>query len=132
MPAYNFKPRFAQYILSDEKGSTIRARRKDGLDPKPGDTMYLYTGMRTKACRLLKTTPCLRVTPIRITRRNIFLRGHRVEGTDLFRLCVNDGFGAAAALHHFFLTTHGADFRGFLIEWRPTNFSFLPWNSTAQ
>ena len=51
MPALNFKKEFADKVASGEKRQTIRALRKDGKNPRPGQKLYLYTGMRTKYCR---------------------------------------------------------------------------------
>lgn len=48
MPALNFKAQFAPLVESGAKRRTIRAFRKDKRDPKQGDTLYLYTGLRTK------------------------------------------------------------------------------------
>jgi len=43
---YNFRERFAPFILSGKKTHTIRAVR---IHPdKPGNILYLYTGLRTK------------------------------------------------------------------------------------
>ena len=53
MPALNFRAEFADAVERGEKCQTIRAYRKDGRNPKPGDTLHLYTGMRTRACRRL-------------------------------------------------------------------------------
>lgn len=51
MPMFNFKKQFADSVESGEKRQTIRARRKNR--PQVGQTAYLYTGARTKACRKL-------------------------------------------------------------------------------
>jgi hypothetical protein len=48
MPAYNFQKQFAPAVERGEKLCTIRRKA-----PKVGDKAYLYTGMRTKACRPL-------------------------------------------------------------------------------
>lgn len=53
MPLLNFELRFAGLIESGEKRQTIRAQRKYPI--KAGDKLYLYTGVRTKNCRKLKT-----------------------------------------------------------------------------
>ena len=66
MPALNFKAEFAPLVESGEKRQTIRKLRKDGRDPKVGDALYLYTGMRTKKCRKLGIAPCESVQPIEI------------------------------------------------------------------
>lgn len=60
MPSLNFKKQFAPMIkegLKPEnertgriKRQTIRAYRKDGRNPHPGDVLHLFTGMRTKSC----------------------------------------------------------------------------------
>ena len=52
MVAYSLKPRFIPPILSGAKRQTIRAisRRRHAI---PGETLQLYTGMRTKQCRLI-------------------------------------------------------------------------------
>ena len=57
MPALNFKNQFATYVelgFRDPdhpraKRQTIRAKRKDGRDPRQGETLYLYTGKRRHA-----------------------------------------------------------------------------------
>ena len=54
MPALSFKSKFAPLIRSGKKPFTLRALRKDGRDPKGGDALYFYTGMRTKACRKIR------------------------------------------------------------------------------
>ena len=59
MAALNFQKRFAEAVETGEKRQTIRRRRADGHDPKAGDPLYLYTGMRTKACRKLATVRCI-------------------------------------------------------------------------
>lgn len=43
-----FKKRFKKPILDGTKKFTIRERRK--IEPKIGETLYMYTGLRTKAC----------------------------------------------------------------------------------
>ncbi len=53
MVALNFKARFADDVETRRKRCSIRAPRKDGRDPKPGDSLQLYTGMRTRECRKL-------------------------------------------------------------------------------
>ena len=63
MGLYNFQPRFAPRIRAWDadpesplaKAHTIRAPRKGGREDKPGDTMYLYTGLRQKgAARIIE------------------------------------------------------------------------------
>lgn len=75
MPAINFQAQWsaAVYIGAQHangrpctadlvpKRTTIR---KPGR-AKPGQTLYLYTGQRTAACRKLGEVLCLAVTPVR-------------------------------------------------------------------
>ena len=56
MPSLNFQERFAEMVERGEKRQTIRRVRKRPIDRS--DTLYLYTGMRTKSCRLLKVASC--------------------------------------------------------------------------
>lgn len=56
MPAYSFQKRFVPYIQDGSKRQTIRSRRKHPA--KPGDTLYLYYGLRTKHCRKLREEIC--------------------------------------------------------------------------
>ena len=67
MGLYNFQPRFAPHIRAWDadpesplaKAHTIRAPRKGGREDKPGDVMYLYTGLRLKgAARIIEPVMC--------------------------------------------------------------------------
>lgn len=53
MALLNFQKQFADLIEAGTKRQTIRAARKYPI--KVGDKLYLYTGLRTKYCRKLKT-----------------------------------------------------------------------------
>ena len=66
MPALNFKKQFADKVERGEKRQTIRALRADGRNPQPGQTLFLYTGMRTKSCRKLGEAVCSSVEQIDI------------------------------------------------------------------
>jgi hypothetical protein len=120
MPALNFKSHFAGAVKTGLKLQTIRAHRKQPI--KPGDRLYLYTGMRTKKCRLLRFARCRSVDPVRIFHGGIWTR---LKGSCLTRwldrgeeqevFARSDGFHTAAELHRFF----GADFAGDLIRWKP-------------
>lgn len=56
MGLYNFQERFVAAILAGEKRHTIRGLRAH--PDEPGDTMHLYTGLRTKKSRLLGRAMC--------------------------------------------------------------------------
>lgn len=65
MPAYSFKSRFAEPILSNQKLQTIRAVGKR-RHARVGERMQLYTGMRTKQCKLIATRICSSVHHIEL------------------------------------------------------------------
>ncbi len=129
MPALNFTV-FVDQVESDRKLTTIRAFRKDGRDPKPGQTLYLFTGMRTKKCRRLGESPCLSTTPIRIRKGRLHerhtiiveLRGprgawRRISRQDATAIARNDGFDSLFSFRRFFLDSPKVNyFEGLLIK----------------
>jgi hypothetical protein len=121
MPALNFMARFAAAVESGEKRQTIRKRRKDGRDPKPGDTLYFYTGMRTKKCRKLGEARCKSVSDIELDRGR-FCTGVAV-GTVRGITCLpdtmarRDGFADFGELLDCIEGMHGLPFEGLLIQW---------------
>ena len=154
MVAYSFKARFAEPILAGTKGGTIRLPRKPGrahieivLDEgqlyarerpgghaRPGEELQLYTGMRTKHCRLIARKTCLAVEPIKLdfSDERIYL----ADGCIMFGLLEDfarfDGFANWYELLAFWHKTHGCDliyrggFRGWHIRWLP-----LPWEAAG-
>lgn len=108
------------------KRQTIRAYRKAG-NPKPGDTLYLYTGARTKACRKLGEAVCLEAIPMHITHKGFgFEGGHHLghfiklygHGASLMKgFASADGFSDWPAMRDWFEKTHGLPFNGLLIRW---------------
>lgn len=122
MPAYNFKAQFAELVERGEKRQTIRASRRNAM---PGDRAFLYTGMRTKACRLLRVAPLTRVTAVEIGRNGcgepyVLLldpKGHVcLTHSDLERFACADGFASTADFMAFFEGA-GLPFKGYLFEW---------------
>lgn len=57
MVAFNFQPQFAPLILSGKKRHTFRLTKRCA----PGEMMQIFTGQRTKACKLLIEAKCLHV-----------------------------------------------------------------------
>ena len=122
MPALNFKARFAEMVETGAKRQTIRAMRKDGRDPAPGDVLHLYTGMRTKACRKLREEVCTASEPIGIGRDGFVLMGEgdgfkRLAPVEIEDLARADGFDTVETFFEFFKQTHGIPFNGMLIKW---------------
>ena len=118
MPELNFQKRFAAAVESGEKCQTIRAYRKDGRDPKVGDTLYLFTGMRTKQCRRLGEAVCTSVHRFQLTRsRRMCIYDDFDEDETTASIAEKDGFGCEAEMLDWFDKTHGLPFEGLLIRW---------------
>lgn len=105
MPAYNFKAKFADDVESGKKPHTIRPKRK--RQTKPGERLKLYTGMRTKKCRLLADTFCKNVEPVEIHSTHIKVGGRVLVMDERRNLAVNDGFDSLEAFYDFFRETYG-------------------------
>lgn len=131
MVAYSFKMRFAPPILlglelgplvAGMKRQTIRADRR--RHARPGEEVQLYTGMRTRSCRLLGRPRCTAVEAIRLLlgTAEICLGADRlVRAAELDAFAVADGFGDFADLRDFWGAAHPEvdDFTGQLIRWEP-------------
>jgi hypothetical protein len=132
MPAYNFQSRFAAAVEAGRKAQTIRAPRKDGRVPQPGQTAYLYTGMRSSACRKLGEGRIIEAKNILIDEDGAFISdvslplcdalandgAYKVltEGKrDVFAQA--DGFTDWQEMVSWFRATHGLPFVGHLIMW---------------
>jgi hypothetical protein len=128
MPAYNFKAQFAPAVEAGQKLCTIR-----GKAAKLGTTAYLYTGMRTKACRKLGQGKIINNTAIRIGYEEdrctprFFYGAIKIAKKDFLILAKSDGFDSCLEMVNFFSDTYktitltpggGADvFSGFMITW---------------
>ena len=123
MPALNFKSQFADDVESGRKRQTIRKRRKRPI--KVGDPLYLYTGMRTKHCRMLRAHPetCTSVEPIVIRSMDGVCVAVSVGGRLLNRegaetIARADGFTSLDEFGAFFERQYGAStFEGVLLKW---------------
>ena len=141
MPALNFKTQFAPLVESGAKRRTIRAFRKDGRDPKQGEPLYFYTGLRTKYARPITISSNVDVVLMgvnasgvmgymcqRARHVNIFNDSARFVihqgGRNLFDDVLNldrfaqlDGFANWGEMRDWFSETHGLPFNGLLTEW---------------
>ena len=105
-------------VESGEKRQSIRARRKDGRDPLQGQTLYLYTGMRTKVCRKLKDTKCLSTKPIVIEGwHDVIVGAKPLDLKQEKELALADGFETSCDFFKFFEKIHGFPFYGLIIKW---------------
>jgi hypothetical protein len=133
MVAYSFKERFIEPILDGSKAQTIRAHGKR-RHARPGETLQLYYGMRTRQCRLIATRECASVhrIVIQVGRTGVdymILDGTILGPRQMRGLAYDDGFGrgdtpALADMAAFWMAEHGKDrheikFEGVLIRWKP-------------
>lgn len=103
MPAYNFQSQFVPMIEDGKKKHTIRRRRKKN-PTKPGQTLWLYTGMRTKKCKIIKDTACTAIAPIVIYADigQVRLDGRLLPLDEMMRFAVQDGFADYMEFFKFF------------------------------
>lgn len=94
MPVLNFKPQFVPFILDGTKQHTIRAERKRPI--KPGDRLFLYTGLRQKGAKLLMETECCEVQPLCIFEQygvpRVWLNNNVLSLPEVDQLAWRDGF----------------------------------------
>jgi hypothetical protein len=133
MVAYSFKPRFAEPILHGRKRQTIRAVGKR-RHAQPGDQLQLYTGMRTRHCKLIARATCAAVHDV-----ELFFSRHgaselfRIDGapislTAMASFARLDGFNDVDEMAAFWWQEHrdfaiGAfiAFKGKMIRWEALN-----------
>lgn len=116
MPAINFRKEFAPMVESGVKRQSIRPCGKRRF--KVGDTLYLYVGQRTKACRKLGEVKCIRVDSIRIWPdwKEVVVNDILLDLSQVDELAQLDGFRDRYAFFSFF-REFGDDFDGQIISW---------------
>lgn len=126
MPALNFKAQFADDVEYGTKRQTVRAPRKDGRPHcKVGDTIKLYTGMRTKGCRLLGQATVTRIARIKIEATCMYVNDRLLPSAIYDRDCEQtdnefaeaDGFKSFTDMANWFSDVHGLPFEGTVIQW---------------
>ena len=116
MPAYNFKKQFADAVESGQKRQTIRLERS--RPTVPGDTLYLYTGMRTRSCRKLMETACVDVQDVSIySSGGVRVGGQRLDDGQANEFAKSDGFASRDEFLDFFREHYGLPYRGVVIKW---------------
>lgn len=123
MVAYNFQAQFAPAVAAGEKRRTIRAEGKR-RHAKPGDAVQLYTGMRTRSCRLLGQSVCTASTYCAIREEGVTLGNYPKGNIDDFAR--EDGFRDFEEMKAWFRDMHGLPFVGRLIEWSAPQPNRLP------
>lgn len=139
MPSLNFQKQFVPLIESGQKRQTIRPVRKNPI--KVGDTLYLFTGLRTKGCKRIIIDPlnlgekdfqelnyaviCKSVETIKIfyskltgKEIQIALNGEVLSFNEKITLIVKDGFiKDYNDFEYFFEANYNLPFEGALIKW---------------
>lgn len=133
MPLLNFQGRFVDPIENDLKHHTLRNFRKYPIHP--GDTLYLYTGLRTANSRKLGEAKCIEVRHVIIKKDSIALRmqltlaedGENVNThykvdrfftiDELNAFAISDGFSDWNDMKKWWTTTHGLPWNGQMIKW---------------
>lgn len=118
MPVLNFQPRFVQAIQTGHKKQSIRATWRDGRFPfRPGQQLYLYTGLRTPAARKIGQAVIVSVDLIHIDYDGIEIGEPPRPVEDLDEFAALDGFPGWEAMQRFWRLTHGLPFDGWLVQW---------------
>jgi hypothetical protein len=125
MALYGFKAQFVDKILNGSKAHTIRDRRKRAT--KPGETLYLYTGLRQKGARKIGEAICEKVEDIVITEGgSIGIDGRWLTKDQRHGLALMDGFASLRCMMQFW--EGRLPFDGEIIYWH--NFKPDAWGAT--
>ncbi len=116
---FNFKKQFSPRVESGEKRQTIRHRRKDGRRPVPGDTAKLYTGLRSRGVKLLRTETVTECQHVRMdaVASVIVIDGRRLPWSEVSVFAQKDGFMSAEEMFRWFREQYGTAFEGFCAKW---------------
>ena len=121
MGLYNFQPRFVPFILDGRKTHTIRAVRAN--PDKPGNTLHLYSGLRTKRAKLLARVKCTDIENIWIsgTGAVVSINGICLNPDEKEQLACRDGFSSFDEMVRFWTTPKDRlPFEGQIIHWKKT------------
>lgn len=127
MPSLSFQKHFVPGILSmldkdygrrnkvKPKTTTIRAMRKSPF--RKGDKLFLFSGLRTKQCRRLGETVCLKVEQIEMLdcggETYMVVVDNRLIGyNEVLKIARADGFADGMGMMQWFRKNHGLPFTG--------------------
>ncbi|MEM7372793.1 MAG: hypothetical protein AAF587_29500 [Bacteroidota bacterium] len=101
------------------KNQTIRKMRKNPF--KHGETLYFYSGLRTKNTLKLGEAKAKRVSHIFMTNHamivEVTIDGKYLQTWEIQNIAIADGFGTLEAFRDFFVPDHDDEFNGQLIRW---------------
>lgn len=125
---FNFKKQFAPLVEAGTKCQTVRAKRKDGRIPVPGDIAKCYTGLRTSSTRLLVQARVVEASPILIDfrERTLAVNGTRLNSMGSDQFARADGFKSFPEMLNWFSETYSQCslfepflFEGYFTKWQP-------------
>lgn len=118
MVSFSFQPEFVPLIENGQKIQTIRKTRRCD----DGDKMHLYTGLRTKQCKLIAIKKAVAVENVIIEPRGIIVGTPPCMmlldpiNSDMFAM--RDGFLNFMRLYDWFLNQYQQEvFHGFVHRW---------------
>ena len=113
MVSFNFKPYFVDHILAGRKTQTIRQAKRCNV----GDTMHLFTGLRTKNCRRIGNVMCI-ATDYCAIRPEYITFGNADYWPSIDEFARNDGFLDYKDMVKWFEITYGSQiFIGHVHKW---------------
>ncbi len=81
MALLGYQKRFAEEVMTGVKRNTIRMKRKHPI--KPGETLYHYTGLRTKHSYKLLESKCLFVFEVTIENSDVLFDKSNITDTEV-------------------------------------------------
>jgi hypothetical protein len=124
MVAYSFRRRFVEPIRDGTKRQTMRAHRS--RHARPGETMQLYCGQRTRYCFKIVDVTCKAVDRIALhfvagAGLLITLNGKLLGARRTRQFVRGDGFDNVADFRQFWFREHGAvdgmEWEGVVLRW---------------
>jgi len=106
---------YARRTRIKPKTTTIRAMRKKLF--QKGDSLYLFSGQRTKNCQRLGKVTCRKTEEFVITEEfpgifNIIINGAKLSDEAALNVALEDGFTALVEMIKWFRKMHGFPFVG--------------------
>jgi hypothetical protein len=124
-----FKKKFAPKIINGSKIHTVRNFRK--VKPKLGETLYMYTGLRTRNCELITNKETLKgIDIVRIYISHVSCEiwinieykdqnsNNKLNLQQMEEFAINDGFDDLPDFIKWWMDGYNlVDFRGNLLHW---------------
>lgn len=120
MVSFNFQLMFAPRIKAGTKKHTIRATKRCSV----GDSMHMFTGLRTPFCNRIGEAPCIVVYEVEITQENVVVlpkkactAGYYLSEDGKPEFAKMGGFDSWEEMVSFYEKHHGLPWRGWLHGW---------------